>query len=103
MADEEVYLQAEDDSALHFASIPQKEDYILSAFNRGPSFAEQYFQKVVGFADYDAAKCFVDQSAGVIQVLKSEEVYQNTHEKLIDPQLKRKYTNNRKKLSAASV
>ena len=103
LANEKVYQQAEDDSALHFASIPQKEDYILSAFNRGPSFAEQYFQKVVGFADYEAAKCFVDQASGVIQVLKSDAVYQNTHEKLVDPQLKRKYTNNRKKLGAVSV
>lgn len=103
LANEKVYQQAEDDSALYFASIPQKEDYILSAFNRGPSFAEQYFQKVVGFADYEAAKCFVDQASGVIQVLKSDAVYQNTHEKLVDPQLKRKYTNNRKKLGAVSV
>ena len=103
LADEKVYQQVGNDNALHFASIPQKGEYILSAFNRGPSFAEQYFKKVVGFADYEAAKCFVDQAAGVIQVLKSEAVYQNTHEKLVDPQLKRKYTNNRKKLSAASV
>lgn len=103
IAAEKAYLHADDDSALHFAAIPQKEEYILSAFNRGPSFAEQYFQKVVGFADYEAAKFFVEQVSGVVQVLKSDAVYQNTHEKLVDPQLKRKYTNNRKKLSVVTV
>lgn len=53
-----------------------------------------YFSSILGFADYDSAKYFVKMvtNGNYLVLLQNETVYNNIHEKLINPALKRKYT-----------
>ena len=58
----------------------------------------EYFSKINGFESREAAKSFVEIVLKNSALLKDESVYTNTHEKLVDPGLKARYTKARKKL-----
>ncbi len=57
-----------------------------------------YLSSIEGFDSYDAAGYFVKRIIEDSGLLNSEQVYNNTHDKLIDPVLKSRYTRARNKL-----
>ena len=63
----------------------------------GETFALTYFTQINGFKDATAAKTFVDLVSESKLLIKSQELYNHTHEKLINSALKAKYTKARKK------
>ncbi len=63
---------------------------------------ENYFSVIAGFDSKDAAEYFVSQIVLVPELLMSESIYGNTHDKLIDGVLKGKYTKARKKMKKQS-
>lgn len=60
--------------------------------------AEQYFACIEGFDSFEAADYFVKRIIDESELLNSDKVYNNTHDKLINPGLKAKYTKARNKL-----
>ena len=60
--------------------------------------AEKYLACIEGFDSFEAADYFVKRIIDDSELLNSNKVYNNTHDKLINPGLKAKYTRARKKL-----
>lgn len=58
---------------------------------------EKYFACIEGFDSFEAADYFVKRIIEDNELLNSDKVYNNTHDKLINPGLKAKFTKARKK------
>lgn len=79
--------------------IPQSAVLISHIFERGVQFAIKYFSSIKeGFADYKAANTYIEllSKASNEDILVSSTVRDNLYDKLVDPSLKRRYTNLRK-------
>ena len=91
------YTDMADENRLQLCCILQDEARVREGFGRGADFALRYFLQVGGFQDHDAAASFVHLVKRTPQLLASDELYQHTHDKLVDPMLKGSYTRARKK------
>ena len=70
--------------------------YVVKSFDENDLCT--YFSKIIGFDSYESAKYYVEMIIRNNTLLKDNSVYMNTHDKLIDPGLKAKYTKARNKL-----
>ena len=72
--------------------IDQNADSLRDLLNYNERFVIDYLSKVAGFTDYFAAEEFVSLVESNRFLGQSEDVYTNTHSKLIDSKLKARYT-----------
>ena len=83
---------------MYYASVKQDvdclNDIVSGKYNN--EYVITYLSKIYGFEDYWAAKAFIDNLDGNDYILKSDDVYKNTYEKLWDGILKGKYTRKRR-------
>lgn len=86
-----------DENRLQLCGILQDEASVREVFGRGADFALRYFLQVGGFQDRAAADSFVNLLRKAPELLASDELYQHTHDMLVDPVLKGSYTRARKK------
>ena len=86
-----------EDVRMNLAKVHQDSDSILNVLEYGIKFAVKYYSAIDGFIDYDAANTFVDIVEQNNQILASDDVYNNTYEKLWNAPLKSRYTRLRKK------
>lgn len=88
------------ESALEqLAFVKQDFELVKHVYERGSEFAIKYFSSIKeGFVDYTAAKKYVEllSEESNLPVLRSDVAYENIYDKLVDPGLKRRYTNLRK-------
>lgn len=92
----ELYEGVSEDTRLQLTGILQDAKSLENVLTYGEDFALKYYSTILGFKDYDAAKVFVDLIVDSKKLLLSQEVYDNTYEKLLNSQLKAKYTRCRK-------
>lgn len=85
-----------EDRLLPFSAVLQSKD-ILEYIVNSTSIALKYLEQIKGFENKDAAAFFVDTVENRADLLKSDAMYKNGHEKLLDGLLKRRYTLARKK------
>jgi len=81
---------------ISFSVLLQSKD-ILEYIVNSTSIALKYLEQIKGFENKDAAAFFVDTVENRADLLKSDAMYKNGHEKLLDGLLKRRYTLARKK------
>lgn len=75
-----------------------QDSYCLQeAANRGENFATEYYQKIEGFADEAAVETFVSIVEDKPNLLRSQAIYDNCYEKILNSTLKAKYTRARRK------
>ena len=94
---EKAYLGYEEENRIQLVGVKHDYECIENVMEYGADFALEYFINMAGFKDRDAAKTFVEIVQKNVKLLASDELYEKTHEKLIDGPLKAKYTNARKK------
>ena len=90
--EEKVYLEVEKERLLAFNKILQTKDIIIYIFGKDEETITEYFSNTIGFADKNAASTFVDEIEKQSKLLVSRKIYNNIHDKLVDPVLKGKYT-----------
>lgn len=91
------YEEFSEEARIILAKVYQNSDSIVNVLEYGIKFAIKYYSSIGGFSDYDAANTFVDIVEQNIQILASDDVYNNTYEKLWNAPLKSRYTKLRKK------
>ena len=94
---ERAYVGLKEENRMQLTGVEQDSECISNVMEYGDDFALEYFIKMAGFKDRDAAKTFVEIVQKNDNLLASDELYERLHEKLIDGPLKAKYTNARKK------
>lgn len=94
---EKAYFGLKEENRMQLTGVEQDSECINNVMEYGDDFALEYFIKMAGFKDRDAAKTFVEIVQKNDILLASDELYEYIHEKLIDGPLKAKYTNARKK------
>lgn len=85
----------------HFAGVLQSKEcieYVLGFAEAEPERALEYLTTIEGFANKETAAAFVDGVEKNIELLRSDKLYNHTHEKLLDGPLKAKYTRAKNKL-----
>ncbi len=94
----ELYKRMGEEKRKIFTAVLQTSECLLDLLTGGyeENFILEYLSLVLGFANYKAAETFVGMAENNPFILASDEVYDNLHEKLLDPSLKRKYTIKRK-------
>lgn len=92
----ELYEDVSENTRLQLTGILQDVKSLENVLTYGENFALKYYSNILGFKDYEAAKVFVDIIVDSKKLLLSQEVYDNTYEKLLNGTLKAKYTRNRK-------
>ena len=100
MMDLKEYSEMGEAARLNLSSINQDADSLTDVMEYGEAFALQYFLQMKGFKDERAATAFVDIVEKTPSLLASQELYEYTHEKLVNGGLKGRYTRLRKRLSA---
>ena len=80
-----------------FAKVLQSEACIEFILGLDTETALAYLTTIKGFKDKPAATAFVVGVEANVDLLRSDELYSNTHEKLLDGYLKAKYTRARTK------
>lgn len=80
-----------------FAGVLQSKDCIEFVLGLGVESALTYLTTIRGFEDKSAATAFVDGVEGNVELLRSDGLYEHTHEKLLDGYLKGRYTRARTK------
>ncbi len=91
------YIDLSEEVRITLAKVFQDSDCIINVLEYGTNFAIEYFSVIDGFTDYNAANTFVDIVEQNNQILASDDVYNNTYEKLWNAPLKSRYTKLRKK------
>lgn len=91
------YGEFTEEMMMYLTPLYQDSDSLKQALEYGAKFAIKYFSVIEGFVDYDAANTFVDIVEQNNQILASDDVYNNTYEKLWNAPLKSRYTKLRKK------
>lgn len=95
---DQAYKESGDQLMAYSAARQSKEliEYVISSLRDDEQC--DYFSEINGFDSYEAAKFYMEIVIKNEALLESKAVYANTHDKLIDPGLKAKYTKARKKL-----
>lgn len=83
------------DARMQLVGVLQDSRSLENVLTYGEDFALQYFSNILGFKNYEAARFFVDIVNDNDKLKSSQELYDNTYEKLLDGKLKAKYTRNR--------
>ena len=97
LVDDHAYENAED-QIIEYAHAMQSTDLLQYIFDTLPQKeAEKYFACIEGFDSFEAADYFVKRIVDDSELLISDSVYNNTHDKLINAGLKARYTKARKK------
>lgn len=91
------YIELPKNSRIKLAAIYQDADCLDDVILYGNEFAELYYSKIAGFESKHAAERFVEIISENNILLKSQSIYDNTYQLLIDPALKSKYTRMRNK------
>lgn len=86
-----------------FAGVLQSKDCIEFVLGLGVESALAYLTTIKGFEDKSAATAFVDGVEGNVELLRSDGLYEHTHEKLLDGYLKGRYTRARTKSGFGKV
>jgi len=94
---EKAYVGINQESLLYLASIHQSKDCIVYIFSLENEFALEYLTQIEGFENESAATAFVEEIEKNTNLLKSDELYEHTHSKLVSGLLKAKYTRARTK------
>lgn len=89
---EKAYIGMEANRLLPLASIQQDKECIEYFLGLDTANALEYLTKIDGFADRPAAEAFVEGVVQHLDLLRSDELYAHTHNKLLDGILKAKYT-----------
>lgn len=95
--DKKAYISLSNERRNILAKIYQDADCLREAVNRGEGFAIEYYQKIAGFADEAAVETFVSIVEDNPNLLRSQAIYNNCHEKILNSTLKAKYTRARRK------
>lgn len=95
----EAYKSFDDESRMELTRILQSSASIAEVLSRGTQFALNYYLEIEGFQDKEAASTFVELVCKDPVLLASEELYEHTHDRLVNGTLKGKYTTRRKKNS----
>lgn len=98
LLNDKAYLESGEQLMLYTAAMQNVEliKYVVS-LSKGDVICT-YFSKIKGFQSYESAKYYVEVIVENSELLENDAVYANTHDKLIDPGLKAKYTKARNKL-----
>lgn len=91
------YISLPNDRRMVVSKIPQDSDCLRNVLTYGDTFAINYYSKIDGFSDADAAAAYVEIVESKPALLKSQVLYDHCHEMLVNPILKAKYTRLRKK------
>ena len=91
------YTTFDEENRMQMTGVFQDSESIKDVMEYGEEFALEYYSKMAGFEDEEAASCFVTIVEKNDELLASDKLYAHTHEKLINGRLKAKYTNARKK------
>lgn len=91
------YKDFSEEARLQLVSINQDEESLEDVLEYGDDFALKYYCQIQGFKDWEAATAFVEIVIHNELLRSSQELYEHTHDKLLDGRLKFKYTMNRKK------
>lgn len=87
----------DEDTRMFLTRIYQDSYCIKNVMDYGIKFAIKYYSAMKGFENYDAALTFINILENNIHILASNEVYENTYDKLLNGPLKARYTILRKK------
>lgn len=87
----------DEDTRMFLTRIYQDSYCIKNVMDYGIKFAIKYYSTMKGFENYDAAFTFINILENNIHVLASNEVYENTYDKLLNGPLKARYTILRKR------
>lgn len=85
-----------------FARIYRDSDCLRDAQGYGEEFLDEYLSMISGFEDENAAEEFLEIIKEHPRLIRSEKIYENVHEKLVNPVLKGKYTRLKKVHSKAT-
>ena len=94
---EKMYEETCQEKLIFFARVLQSEACIEFILRLDAEIALAYLMTIKGFKDKAAATAFVTGIEGNVDLLRSDELYIHTHEKLLDGYLKAKYTRARTK------
>lgn len=94
---EKMYEETCQEKLVFFARVLQSEACIEFILRLDAEIALAYLMTIKGFKDKAAATAFVTGIEGNVDLLRSDELYIHTHEKLLDGYLKAKYTRARTK------
>lgn len=86
------YQKCNEEARMRLAGILQDAASIQNVIGYGSDFALEYLKNIGGFQDSDAAKTFLECVIADDILLSSDELYNHTHEQLVDGNLKSRYT-----------
>lgn len=93
MAERKVYENTPEHTRLWFSYCLQSEELLLDLFEKyEDSFIITYLSQNKGFEKREAASCFLEGLKNHSSVAKSEQVYRQNYEKLVDGKLKSTFT-----------
>ena len=99
--DEQVFKRIEgqnESKRMRFAKVNQTKESLDEVYEYySNAFCIQYFSEIAGFRDESAAMYFVEIVERDIDILKSDKVFKNTYEKLLNGTLRMRYTRARRK------
>lgn len=95
--DKKAYTSLSNERRMVLSKIPQDAHSIQESIDRGDSFAVDYYQKIIGFANENAEELFINNLKDKPNLLRSKAIYDHCHSKLKNSVLKAKYTRLRKK------
>ena len=90
------FVSMQEESRKILSRVKQNAESIRDVMTYGNAFAIEYFSSMAGFVDRDAAVAFLDVVEGSPQLLAADSIYDNVHDKLVDPRLKARYTRRKK-------
>jgi len=96
MMENKVFVGLNDDLRIKFAKVPQSAESITELESRELVFVIKYLSESEGFVDITAAAAFVDLMSKRTELIASDDLYDNLYLKLVNPDLKRRYTRLRK-------
>ena len=101
MCDKKLYENTSEYTRLWFSFCEQSEECLQDLFdNYGDDFIIKYLSQSKGFKNRDAAIYFLDRMRENVSIAKSDVVYENNYDRLVDSVLKSNFTrvhNNAKK------
>lgn len=93
----EAFISMPEQSRMALTKVNQSAQSIRDVLTYGETFAIKYFSSMEGFANKEAAIAFLDAIESSSVLLATDSIYDNTHDKLVDPRLKARYTTKRNK------
>lgn len=92
------YLNLPEENRLIFAKVFQTAESLADVLSYGEEFAATYYSSIAGFASKSAAEYFVKVLVENPELLRNQEIYDHTYDKLVNSPLKARYTRERNKI-----